>query len=66
MDATNGSASSPTADWQVYTTLEPYLRIPGRDFDRGEITHKFWSDMNRQERRAILASRRRQCRGRWS
>ena len=30
-----------------------YYRIPGRDFARGEVTHKRLKDMNRQERRAM-------------
>jgi hypothetical protein len=64
-DAGNGNAS-PTADREVYTEPEMIYRIPGRDAARGEITHKVWRDMNRQERRAIVASRQRVARGRWS
>jgi hypothetical protein len=57
---------TPTADRQVYLESQTMYRIPGRDFDRGEITHKTLDEMNRQERRAVLASQRRMNRGRWS
>lgn len=30
-------------------------RIPGRDYDRGDVTHKQVGQMNRQERRAMRA-----------
>lgn len=64
-DLGNGNLS-PTADRQVYLKPQTMYRIPGRDFDRGEVTHKTLEEMNRQERRAVLASQRRLYRGRWS
>jgi hypothetical protein len=65
MDGNNGSMNSPTADYAPDYIEEMFYRIPGRDSRRGEVTHKLWRDMNRQERRAVAASRNRVSRGRW-
>lgn len=39
-------------------TDEMLMRIPGRNADRGEVTHKRFKDMNRKERRALLSGKK--------
>jgi len=42
----------------VPSTEDILMRIPGRNSERGEITHKFFKDMNRKERRALMSGKK--------
>lgn len=57
---TGNGGQSPTANRAIHYThsKEMIFRIPGRDSARNEITHKKMSEMNRTERRAVLADLR--------
>jgi hypothetical protein len=53
---TGNGGQSPTAPRQTYYSDMRVYRIPGRDADKGEITHKLWGDLNRKERRAVRSA----------